>query len=98
MFGFAFIFIYVSANTYIVDSYSHFAASAMAAKTLMRSEIGAVVPLYVGPMFHNMGFQYAGMLLALVAIVIAPIPFVFFKYGEGIRMRSKRTTKDAKKI
>lgn len=94
VFGFAMILLYVSANSYIIDSYSNCAATAMAAKTFMRSEIGAMVPLFVNPMFHNMGFQYAGLLLALLALAIAPIPFVFYKYGERIRMGSKRASKN----
>ncbi|KAL1759618.1 major facilitator superfamily domain-containing protein [Schizophyllum commune] len=96
VFGWAMILIYISANSYIVDSYSNFAASAIAAKTLMRSEIGAMVPLYVTQMFHNMGFQYAGLLLALISVAIMPIPFVFFIYGERIRQKSKLATKTRK--
>ncbi|KAK7047320.1 hypothetical protein VNI00_006551 [Paramarasmius palmivorus] len=92
MFGFALILLYISGNSYIVDCYSDYAASAIAAKTLVRSEIGAMVPLYVTQMFHNMGFQYAGLLLALVGVGIAPIPFVFYRYGEGVRGRSGRAT------
>ncbi|KAJ2933874.1 hypothetical protein H1R20_g3242, partial [Candolleomyces eurysporus] len=94
VFGFAMIMLYVSANSYIIDSYSSFAATAMAAKTLLRSEIGAMVPLFVNQMFHHMGFQYAGLLLALIATAIAPIPFVFYRYGEMIRLKSKRASKD----
>lgn len=45
LFGFSMLVIYISANSYIVDSYSNFAASAVAAKTFMRSCIGASVPL-----------------------------------------------------
>ncbi|KAJ9107388.1 hypothetical protein QFC21_000838 [Naganishia friedmannii] len=90
LFGFAMLLIYVSANSYIVDSYITYAASALAAKTFMRSEIAATVPLWVVQMFHNMGFQYAGLLLALIACVIAPIPFLFFFKGEAVRKRSKR--------
>jgi hypothetical protein len=86
------IFIYVAANSYIVDSYSNYAASAIAAKTLLRSEIGAMVPLFVTQMFHGMGFQYAGLLLALISCLIMPMPFVFYKYGGGIRSRSTRAT------
>ncbi|KAF9256577.1 MFS polyamine transporter, partial [Marasmius fiardii PR-910] len=96
VFGFSMIVIYVSANSYIVDSYSAYAASAIAAKTLLRSEIGAMVPLFVDQMFHGMGFQYAGLLLALVSVAIAPIPFVFFKYGERIRLRSKLASHNAR--
>lgn len=45
LFGFSLILVYVAANSYIVDSYSDYAASAVAAKTLMRSEVAAAVPL-----------------------------------------------------
>ncbi|RDB29863.1 hypothetical protein Hypma_013845 [Hypsizygus marmoreus] len=89
VFGFAMIVIYVSANSYIVDSYSNYAASAIAAKTFLRSIVGAMIPLFVTQMFHGMGFQYAGLLLALVACAIGPLPYVFFIYGEQVRSRSK---------
>ncbi|KAK4703685.1 hypothetical protein P7C70_g2532, partial [Phenoliferia sp. Uapishka_3] len=46
IFGFSLILIYVAANSYIVDSYSDYAASAVAAKTFMRSEVAAAVPLF----------------------------------------------------
>ncbi|KAF8996140.1 MFS polyamine transporter [Cyathus striatus] len=92
VFGFGMILLYISANSYIIDSYSDFAATAMAAKTFMRSEVGAMVPLFVTPMFHNMGFQYAGLLLALVGCAIAPMPFIFYRYGGAIRARSKRAS------
>lgn len=82
------ILIYVSANSYIIDSYPHIAASALAAKTFMRSICGAMVPLFVNQMFHGLGFQYAGLLLALVSVAIIPIPFVFYKYGARIRAKS----------
>ncbi|KAJ7143807.1 polyamine transporter [Mycena epipterygia] len=94
LFGFSMILLYVAANSYIVDSYSTYAASAIAAKTIMRSLIGAAVPLYVDQMFANMGFQWAGLLLALVSVIIAPIPFVFYVYGYRIRMRSEKASKN----
>lgn len=81
MFGFALLIIYISGNSYIVDSYSNYAASAIAAKTLVRLEIGAMVPLYVNQISNNMGFQYAGLLLALIGVAIAPIPFIFYRHG-----------------
>jgi len=51
--GFAMILLYVLANSYISDAYSIYAATAVVAKTLMRSEISAMVPLFVNPMYHN---------------------------------------------
>jgi hypothetical protein len=47
LFGFSMLIIYICANSYIVDSYSNFAASAVAAKTFMRSCIGATGELMV---------------------------------------------------
>ncbi|KAG5351147.1 hypothetical protein C0989_007737 [Termitomyces sp. Mn162] len=93
VFGFAMIILYIGANSYIIDSYSNFAASAIAAKTLMRSCIGSSIPLFVTQMFSAMKFQFAGLLLALVACVIGPMPFIFYRFGERIRCNSKRATK-----
>ena len=92
IFGFAMILLYISANSYVIDSYSSYAASAIAAKTLLRSEAGAMVPLFAEQMFHKMGFQYAGLLLALFSCAIGPIPFIFFFYGHKIRARSKKAS------
>lgn len=55
LFGFVMILPYVFASSYIVDSYSAFAASAIAAKTLMRSEVASAVPLFVNQMFPGFG-------------------------------------------
>lgn len=44
--GFGFIFLYNSANNYLVDSYQHQAASALAAKTCIRSFWGAATGKY----------------------------------------------------
>ncbi|KAG6896839.1 hypothetical protein C0992_005742 [Termitomyces sp. T32_za158] len=97
LFGISMILIYVAANSYIIDSYSTYAASAMAAKTLMRSLIGATIPLWVDQMYENMGFQWGGLLLAIISCVIAPIPYVFFAYGERVRLRSRMANK-AKRV
>jgi len=93
-FGFSMLIIYISANSYIVDSYADYAASAVAAKTFMRSCCGASVPLWITQMFHNMGFQYAGLTLACIGVVIGPIPYIFFFYGGKVRERSTRATKN----
>lgn len=76
-----------------MDSYANYAASAIAAKTLMRSLIGASVPLWITQLFHNLGFQYAGLFLALVSCLIGPIPYIFFFKGGKIRERSTRAVK-----
>ena len=41
-----------------------------------------------------MGYQYAGLLLSLVASLALPLPYVLFKYGERIRAKSKYAATD----
>jgi hypothetical protein len=55
----------------------------------MRNTLGAVTPLFANAFFHNVGSQYAGLILALFGTCLSMIPFVMFKYGHKLRARSK---------
>ncbi|KAI0050323.1 MFS polyamine transporter [Auriscalpium vulgare] len=81
--------IFMSFLSYLVDTYLMFAASAFAANTIARSAVGAVFPLFTTQMFEGMGINWAATLLGLVSLVLAPIPFLFYKYGPRIRSHSK---------
>jgi DHA1 family multidrug resistance protein-like MFS transporter len=81
--------IFLQALNYLVDAYLMFAASAIAGNTFLRSLCGAGFPLFARQMFDGMGIQYASTLLGCVAVVLAPIPFIFYRYGAKIRQRSK---------
>jgi multidrug resistance protein len=87
--GFGFIFLYNSANNYLVDSYQHQAASALAAKTFIRSFWGAAVVLFTEQMYDRLGDQWASSLLAFISLACCAIPFLFWKFGARIRERSK---------
>ncbi|RDW67807.1 MFS general substrate transporter-38 [Coleophoma cylindrospora] len=87
--GFGFIFLYNSANNYLVDSYQHSAASALAAKTFLRSFWGAAVVLFTNQMYDRLGYQWASSLLAFLALACCAIPYVFYFFGARIRRRSK---------
>lgn len=87
--GFGFILLYNSANNYIVDSYQHYAASALAAKTFVRSLWGAAVPLFTIQMYHRLGYQWASSLLAFISLACCGIPYVFYFFGAKIRQKSK---------
>ena len=67
----------------------HSAASAIAANTFLRSIAGAVFPLFSMYMFKALGVNWAGTLLGCVALILVPIPVVFWKFGAKIRQRSK---------
>ncbi|PHH82953.1 hypothetical protein CDD82_4171 [Ophiocordyceps australis] len=86
--GFGLMSIFLQVMNYLVDAYLMFAASAIAGNTFMRSLCGATFPLFARQMFQGMGIQWASTLLGCVALALAPIPFVFYKYGAQIRQRS----------
>lgn len=87
--GFGFIFLYNSMNNYLVDSYVHLAASALAAKTFLRSLWGAGCVLFTIQMYHTLGYQWAGTLLAFISLGCCAIPFVFYFKGAAIRRKSQ---------
>ncbi|KAI0254465.1 MFS polyamine transporter [Lactifluus subvellereus] len=86
--GMAICLVYISFLSYLVDTYLMFAASAFAVNTMIRSATAAAFPLFTTQMFTNMGIQWAGTLIGLIAAVLVPIPFLFLKYGVRIRTRS----------
>jgi len=86
--GFGFIFLYNSANNYLVDSYQHQAASALAAKTFLRSIWGAACVLFTVQMYDRLGKQWASSLLGFIGVACCAIPFVFYFFGSRIRAHS----------
>ncbi|KAI0453578.1 major facilitator superfamily domain-containing protein [Xylaria acuta] len=87
--GFGFIFIYNAANNYLVDTYQDRAASALASKTFIRSLWGASVVLFTHQLYDRLGYEWASTLLAGISLLCCMIPFLFWKYGERIRRRSR---------
>ena len=84
--GNAGIFIY--ASNYLVHSYGIYAASALAGNAVLRSILGATLPLAGPTIYASLGPHWAGTLLGLLEVICIPIPFVFYRYGSKIRMKS----------
>ncbi|CAF9934272.1 hypothetical protein IMSHALPRED_009653 [Imshaugia aleurites] len=72
-------------QTYLVDAFTIYAASALAANTVLRSLVGALLPLAGRKMYATLGLGWGNSLLAFIAIAMCPIPIIFYKYGERIR-------------
>lgn len=87
--GGSLLLVFLPAISYIIDCYLLFAASALAANTFLRSIFGAVFPLFATQMFNGMGIQWAGTLIGCVGIILAPVPFLFYKFGKKLRQKSK---------
>lgn len=87
--AFGIFFVFESTYSYTADCYGETSSSAIAGQGLMRNTLGAVTPLFASAFFHNVGSQYAGLILAMFGTVLSLIPFVMFKYGHMLRARSK---------
>lgn len=91
-FGFGMPLVFLPVSNYLVDTYTIYAASVGAANTLLRSTFGAVFPLFTGYMFETLGIHWGASVPAFLALACAPIPFLFYWFGERIRSRSKRAS------
>lgn len=74
---------------YLVDSYRTYAASAMAAASCARSILGAGLPFAARPMYEGLGIRGACAVLGGLAVGMCAIPFVFIRFGDVIRARSR---------
>ncbi|KAJ0283144.1 hypothetical protein COL940_004737 [Colletotrichum noveboracense] len=87
--GMGIILINMQGMNYIVDCYGPFSNSAISANTFMRSLFASGFPVFATSLYSSIGVARATSFLGLFGVVLAPIPFLFFKYGEDIRSRSK---------
>ncbi|KAJ5911393.1 Citrinin biosynthesis cluster MFS transporter mrr1 [Penicillium subrubescens] len=93
--------VFIYASNYLTYSYGMYAASALAGNSVIRSVLGGVLPLVGSYMYAGLGPNWSGTLLGLLEVAIVPIPFIFYKYGHRIRMKSTlilRMQEDKKKL
>lgn len=103
-FGFGFVLVYLSVLTYLVDSYTIFAASVLAANTLLRSAFGAIFPLFTGVRSRfavrvccadtKQQYMYENLGIHWASSVpgflaLACVPFPFLFYKYGERIRAR---------
>ncbi|XMA09045.1 hypothetical protein WAI453_001836 [Rhynchosporium graminicola] len=87
--GAGFSIIFQQCINFLIDTYGIYAASATSANTFLRSVLAAGLPLAAKPMFHNLGIGPAISILATIATIAIPVPFIFMKYGLTLRKKSK---------
>ena len=93
-FGMGTIAAFQCVTTYLVDSYARYAASAVAAVTILRSLAGFTFPLFAPAMFGALGKGWGNTVLALAAVGIGiPIPILLWMFGEKLRKRSSLALK-----
>jgi MFS family permease len=88
-FGFGVITSFQCIQTYIVDSYTRFAASAIGAVAVLRSLAGFGFPLFAPYMYQKLQYGWGNSLLGFLGIALGwPAPFLLWKYGELLRKKS----------
>ncbi|KAI9835114.1 MAG: hypothetical protein M1838_005371 [Thelocarpon superellum] len=76
-------------QTYLVDSYTRYAASAIGAASFLRSLAGFGFPLFAPYLYAKLQYGWGNSLLGFLAIVLGvPAPFLLWKFGADLRARS----------
>lgn len=81
--GFAVIF--QGCLVYLINSYYHYAASALASNTVIRSIFAGVFPLFARQMYAGLNPHWASSLLGFVSLVFLLVPWIFYVYGCRLR-------------
>lgn len=95
-FGFGMVLIFLGIMNYLIDSYTIFAASVLAANSVLRSLFGAAFPLFTTQMYDGLGIHWASSIPAFLALICVPFPFLFYKYGAQIREKCKYAAQSEK--
>ncbi|KAI1326081.1 major facilitator superfamily transporter [Xylariaceae sp. FL0255] len=89
IFGAGLVSVFLSTTNYLVDSYTVYAASVLAASSILRSLFGAAFPLFTDPLYKAAGIHWGSSVPAFLALVCLPFPWIFNKYGKSIRAKCK---------
>ncbi|TCD67964.1 hypothetical protein EIP91_011765 [Steccherinum ochraceum] len=87
VFAFGMLMTYICIQTYLVDSFQEYAASALAATIVLRSVFGAIFTTVGTSLYKSLGYGWGTTVLALIATVALPIPLLFWRYGQQLRER-----------
>lgn len=88
-FGFGCVGVFLSCFNYLMDSYTVYAATVLAASAMLRSFFGAAFPLFVSQMYAALGIHWASSIPAFLTLACLPYPFIMYKFGSAVRSRCK---------
>ncbi|KAK7418601.1 hypothetical protein QQZ08_011185 [Neonectria magnoliae] len=74
---------------YVIDSYSRYAASGLAAAVILRSLAGLAFPLFAPYPYDRLDYGWGTSVLALTSVTIGiPAPFMFYFFGTKLHSMS----------
>lgn len=90
-FGFALgtMLIFTGFIPLLIDCYLATAASALSSGMFSRAVVASAFPLFSVQMYHKLGIVGATCLLAGLSCLLAPIPWLFVRWGDTMRERSR---------
>lgn len=68
------ILVFLGIMNYLIDSYTIYAASCLAANSVLRSMFGTIFPLFTTYMYQNLGIHWASSIPAFLALACVPMP------------------------
>jgi MFS family permease len=90
VFGIGGIVTYQGVQTYILEAYPRYGASAMASTTISRSIAGFIFPIFAPAMYQRLGYGWGNTTVAGIAFLLGlPAPILLYKYGSKLRGKSE---------
>lgn len=80
----------IPVQSYLVDAFGIYSASAVGGLNVIRNLGGAFFPLAGPPLNNNLGVGWASSVLGFIALAFVPVPLLLMRYGEALRSRDKR--------
>jgi len=99
-FGAGMVLIFLSLQNYLIDSYLIYAASVLAANSVIRSLFGAAFPLFTPYMYNpggssgscptaSCGIHVGPAIAGTLALIFLPFPYIFYRKGAEIRKKCR---------
>ena len=89
IFAFGLIICFNSAQAYVVDTYTTYAASATGVAAFVRTMAGFSFPLFAPAMYDKLGVGWGNSLLAFLSLFIGLFaPVMMWRWGAWLRSRS----------
>jgi MFS family permease len=89
MCGIGITYFFITIQTYLVQAYTIYAASALAANTLVRCVFGVTIPLAGPHLYSRLGYGWGNTLLGFLSLTVVPGSLWLLKHGERIRNNAK---------
>ena len=94
--GFSWAGIYVTIYQYLLDTYGIYAGSALAMVTCWRYSVSGAINIASRPMYSTLGVQWSTTWLGCLAVLLTPLPLLFYCYGPRLRLKSSFASRYAR--